>query len=326
MEFEEFIGNEKIKQQLTFLTESKRLPHAIILEGEEGLGKRTLAKELALNLLCRSEDKPCRQCAQCKKVMKGIHPDVYEYTAPDRPAGFHVDTVREVRDDAFMRPNEADYKIYILGNAQSMNASAQNALLKVLEEPPEYAVFILTVTNKSYMLETVLSRSVVMTLEGVNAAQGAEYICTKNEEIDYDDALKAMEIWDGNIGKAIESLSDGKLSKISGITESIAEAMLEENEYALLRACAVFDKDRETMVSVLTLLKSVLRDALVYGSGSMMSGKKELAQRLNERLSKGKLLKLMEACEENKRLAQGNGYNAVLMTKICYDLRRAQGR
>ena len=79
MKFINFKGNEKIKEQLSFLAEAKRLPHAIILEGEAGLGKRTLAREIALNLFCRGEgEKPCLKCAQCSKVTKGIHPDIYE--------------------------------------------------------------------------------------------------------------------------------------------------------------------------------------------------------------------------------------------------------
>ena len=326
MKFTEFRGNARVKEQLVFLAESGRLPHAIIIEGDEGIGKRTLARELALNLLCRGEDKPCRKCAQCSKVMKGIHPDVYEYTAPNRPAGFHVEEVRKVRDDAFMRPNEADYKIYILGNAQSMNASAQNALLKVLEEPPEYAVFILTVTNKSFMLETVLSRSVVISLEGVSPAEAADVICEKREDVSYEEALSAAEVWGGNIGKALESLTDGKLSKISTLAEKIALSTLAETEYELLKACSAFDRDRETMVAALGMLSVIFRDALIYGEGDMMSGKEELALKLHSRLSRKKLLALINACEENIKLAQGNGNNAVLMTKICYDLRRAQGR
>ena len=93
MKFVDFVGNEKIKQQLLYLLEASQLPHAIILEGEEGLGKKTLAREIALNLFCKAEDSPCRQCHQCSKVQKGVHPDVYEYTADGGAGSFHIDTV-----------------------------------------------------------------------------------------------------------------------------------------------------------------------------------------------------------------------------------------
>ncbi|MDY4698849.1 ATP-binding protein, partial [Eubacterium coprostanoligenes] len=243
MNFEDFVGNEKVKEQLSFLQASGRLPHAIVVEGDEGLGKRTFAREIALNLLCKGENKPCRNCPQCSKVLKCVHPDLYEYSATGGARSFHVDVVRDVKENVYMQPNEADYKIYILGNCQCMNESAQNALLKVLEEPPKYAMFILTVTNKSALLETVLSRSVVLTLEGVNEVQGAKYICSKDETADYDEALKACTVWGGNIGKAIESLGDSKLSKISGIAVDVCNALTSNDEYSLLKVCSVFDRD-----------------------------------------------------------------------------------
>ena len=193
MNFNHFLGNEKVKEQISFLLNSGRLPHAIILEGETGIGKRTLAREIAAALVCRSGvSKPCYECTQCQKAEKGYHPDIFEYKPKGGARSFHVETVRNVINDVYVAPNEADYKVYILCNAHFMNDSAQNALLKVLEEPPSYAVFILTVENKSSMLETVLSRSVVLSLEGVDANSGAELIANKNEDIDFSTALEAV--------------------------------------------------------------------------------------------------------------------------------------
>ena len=325
MNFNDFLGNEKIKEQLSVLIETKRLPHAIILEGEEGMGKRTLARNIALNLFCRGEEKPCLECAQCKKVLKEIHPDLYEYTAPDRTAGFHVDKVREVIDDAGVKPNEADYKVYILGNAQSMNLNSQNALLKLLEEPPSYAVFILTVTNKSAMLETVLSRSVMFTLEGAPQNEAAEYICQKDENVTFDEAYKALEVWGGNIGKALETLNDGKLSKISDLANEMATNLIKDSEYELLKTCSNFVRDNETLLSTLVLLKAIFRDALFIEVDSI-SGQRETAKLLSNRLSRKKLLRLTEACDNICRMIKRNGNNAILVTKACYELRRAIGR
>ena len=323
-----FIGNEKTKEQLEFLIESERLPHAIVIEGEEGLGKRTLAREIALALLCRGDgEKPCRVCPQCSKVLKGYHPDIYEYSASGGARSFHVDVVREVKEDVFVRPNEADYKIYILGNCQCMSESAQNAILKILEEPPSYAVFILTVDNKSALLETVLSRSVVISLEGVDAAQGAELICEKVEGVEYSDALSAVTVWGGNIGKAIDSLGDGKLSKINSISCALADALISPDEYDLLKECSVFERDRETLIAAVSLLKVILRDALVYGTGARsLSGQSEQAKRLSANLGKAKLIRLIAVCDEIIKYAAQNGNNAILITKVCYDLRKAQGK
>ncbi len=327
MQFRDFIGNEKIKEQLTYLIASGRLPHAIVLEGEEGLGKRTLARELALMLLCRSEEeRPCRQCAQCNKVLKGIHPDVYEYSAEGGPRSFSVNVVRDVRDNVFMQPNEADYKIYILGNCQCMGAPAQNALLKVLEEPPAYAVFILTVTNQSELLETVLSRSVVMKLEGVESHAAAAYICAQNEGVSKEEALQAVQAWNGNIGKALQSLNDGKYARIGSIAVSLAEASVSDFEYDLIKACSVLAGDREGMLSVLRLLKNIYRDALAQGSGDLLSGQTQTAKLLASKLTRAKLMKLCEACDHLRLLGEKNANNALMITKIPYELRRAMGR
>lgn len=327
MRFEAFVGNEKIKEQLSFLEASGRLSHAIVIEGDEGIGKRTLAREIALNLMCRAEDRPCRSCPQCSKVLKGIHPDIYEYSATGGARSFHVDTVRDVIENAYVQPNEADYKIYILGNCHCMNENAQNALLKILEEPPKYVMFILTVNNKSALLETVLSRSVVLTLEGVNEAVGARYICSMDDSVDYDDALRACSVWGGNIGKAIESLGDSKLSRISGIAVDVCNALTDDNEYSLLKVCSVFDRDRETLISTLTLLKAVFRDAMVYSKDfDSMSGQRVIAAELAQSFSKKKLMNLINACEALLDLALKNGNNAILITKTCYEFRRAIGR
>lgn len=327
MNFNGLAGNEKIKEQLTFLIKTGRLPHAIVIEGDEGLGKRTLAKEIALNLFCLDkENPPCRTCAQCKKVIKNIHPDLYEFSATGAVNAFPIKEVRSIVEDSVISPNEADYKIYILGNCHSMSAYAQNALLKVLEEPPSYAVFILTVNNKSALLETVLSRSVVITLQGVNPTEGAKFICENDEGVDYDDAFTALEIWGGNIGKAKESLLDGKLSKISEITGEVASALLSDNEYDLIKTCTAYSGDRDTVISSMGLLKTVFRDALFYESGELVSGFADTAKALHTRLSKEMLCELITACERLKYLASCNANNNLLITKIPYELRRAIGK
>ncbi|MBR3738750.1 MAG: hypothetical protein IKN26_08440 [Eubacterium sp.] len=328
MKFESFVGNEKIKTQLGALLEAERFPHAIIIEGEEGIGKRTLSLEIALSLICKSEEeRPCRSCSACKKVLKHIHPDIYEYAAPDRARSFSVDIVRDIIEDAYVQPNEADYKIYILSNCQSMGAPAQNAILKILEEPPSYAVFILCTTNKSAMLETVLSRSVAISVEGVNCEEGARFICEKLPEIDSNEAIRALTICNGNIGKALETLDDGKLKKTVEISNELAVAMIADNEYELIKACAVFEKDNQTLIASLTFLKSVLRDAMLFESGvSILSNQNQCAKLLASRLTKGMLLKMINVCDNIISLAKGNGNNALLITKLCYDLRRAQKR
>lgn len=113
-----------------------RFPHTLLIEGPEGSGKKTAAWQAAKTLLCEGEPKPCGRCAHCVKADKRVHPDVRYYTVPEGKKEFPVETVREIRQDAYIAPNEGARKIYLIDRAHAMNAAAQNALLKIIEEPP----------------------------------------------------------------------------------------------------------------------------------------------------------------------------------------------
>ena len=327
MKLTNFIGNEKVIDRLSKLLESGRFPHALIIEGEEGIGKKTLARDLACALVCRGEDKPCGECSQCKKAMSGIHPDISEYIPSGTANSFHVDTVRNIINDAYVQPNEADYKVYILANAHCMNPNAQNALLKILEEPPKYVVFILTTESKSALLSTVLSRSVCVSLEGVDVGRAANYITSHCEGVDYNTAKKTAETFNGNIGKAISSLQDSKTSELVDVCNKICKALASSNEYEMLTLCSAFQKDRQGVVFACDFLKNIFRDALFAGDVSEhISGQEESAALLKSSLSRQSLVKLMSTCDELKSMALSNANNALLITKFCYSLNRAIGR
>ncbi len=328
MNLSRFLGNETVKEQLSFLLASGRLPHAILLVGEEGIGKRTLAREIACALVCRSnEEAPCHECPQCRKAEKGVHPDIYIHIPKGGARSFHVDVVRDVVSDIYMSPNEAPYKIYILCNAHLMNESAQNALLKMLEEPPAYGVIILTATSKSALLETVLSRCTAFSLGGVDIRQGAEYICAHNENADYDEAVEAMTAFNGNIGKAAESLENGIIKNLSHHVSEICRALVMPNEYELIKCLGSLSKDRQELSRVLALLKTVFRDALAAGgSGELLSGQELAVNKLSREFSKEKLLKLCSAADELIGAANKNANTALLITKISCSLREAIGR
>lgn len=327
MKLTNFIGNEKVIDRLSKLMESGRFPHALIIEGEEGIGKKTLAKDIACALVCRGNDKPCGECSQCKKAIAAIHPDISEYIPAGTANSFHVDTVRNIINDAYVQPNEADYKIYILANAHCMNQNAQNALLKILEEPPKYVVFILTTNSKSALLSTVLSRSVCVSLEGVDIDRAANYITSHCENVDYNTAKKTVETFNGNIGKAIDSLQDSKTSELVDVCNKICKALTTSNEYEMMTLCSVFQKDRQGVVFACDLLKSIFRDALFAGESSEhISGQEESAALLKSSLSRQSLIKLINTCDELKSTALSNANNALLITKFCYSLNRAIGR
>ncbi len=149
----------------------KNLSHAYIIsaKAEEGYAKAT---ELAAAMLCESDEaRPCGVCRHCRKSLRGIHPDVMLITRPVDDKGkqkkeFQAEQIRAMVSTALIMPNEAEKKVYIIRDAGAMNSTAQNALLKLLEEPPYFDAFILITDNPRLLLETVRSRCVSISLSG----------------------------------------------------------------------------------------------------------------------------------------------------------------
>ncbi len=160
-------GDEKARRALSLAFSGGHMPHAVLLEGEQGSGTNALAAVLARASVCLSEgDKPCGRCAGCIKALAGSHPDILTVNGDDDPRAFPVDVIRKIRSDAFIRPNEAPRKVFVLLGAQNMSEVSQNALLKVLEEPPENVLFVLTATSAAALLPTVRSRVQVFSVSG----------------------------------------------------------------------------------------------------------------------------------------------------------------
>lgn len=285
MIFRNFTGSAAVQNQIARFIDEGRLPHAIVLEGQPGAGALTLARDIAAALVCKGEgEKPCGDCPACKKAYAASHPDIFEYVAKDAPKSFPVAVVRQVRSDAYVVANEADYKIYILGNASSMGTEAQNALLKTLEEPPPRVILILTVTSKTLLLDTVLSRSVVFTLEEV--------------EKSYED-------------------------KVLPVAAEIGQALISGNEYAIMKASAKLEGDKEGLRELSEALADLFRRAVLLSSGAGREKTEGNAALLSQSLSKSQLLKLLQVTADIQTDLNRNANNTLLLTKLCLSLKQA---
>ena len=142
-----------------FYFDSSRLSHAYITEAD-------FADTLASAVVCGVRDgkRPCMKCTHCDKASRHIHPDIIYIDRLDSKLIISVDQIREIKQDVYIVPNEAEQKAYVVKNADSMNINAQNALLQILEEPPAHAVFILSTSNPAALLPTVRSRCVEIKL------------------------------------------------------------------------------------------------------------------------------------------------------------------
>ena len=157
MGFEALLGNPRLKQELTESLSRGHISHFYLICGPTGSGKHTLAKLLAQAILCKGENPPCGVCQPCRKVRDNAHPDFITVDDPEKKT-VPVELIRQARTDIYIRPNESDHKIYLFPRAQDIGLPGQNALLKVLEEPPEYGVFLLLTDNPEKLLPTVRSR------------------------------------------------------------------------------------------------------------------------------------------------------------------------
>lgn len=275
MDLSQLAGNQPLKALLNRQTAARGLSHAYILAGPAGAGKHTLARLLAAAWVCESSgERPCFTCPHCRKAMRDIHPDIIR--TGDDGKDVAVAQVRALRSDAYIRPNEAERKVYIIENAQTMNQSAQNAILKLLEEGPAYAAFLLLTDNAAALLPTVRSRCETLSLSPA------------------DD--QAVEVAD-------PQARDGALTLLRLLTEG--------NELSMLEFCVTLEKwDRDALEHLFNETVLLLRHALVCAAGAALDEpdpqRAEAARQAADKLSRRRLLtmteklnKLRSACSFN---------------------------
>lgn len=259
-----FIGNNEIKETLSACVSSGRFPHAFIIEGETGSGRHTLARILAAAAVCEGENAPCGDCRVCDLCLRDGHSDVLTYS-PDG-ATFKIDTVREIRDNAYVMPIEARRKVNILLDCDKMNEPAQNAFLKVLEEPPEFMIFILICQNAQSLLTTVRSRCVTLTVQNPELDEAGDYIKLKTGK-DESDIFEALENSHGNIGKALDILN-GNAAETVAAAKEFFEAFKERDRLAALKTVYKFEKDRLGFTAFLGELRLLAqREAIKCAKG-----------------------------------------------------------
>lgn len=259
----ELLYNRKANATLANLAAGGRFPHTLLIEGPEGSGKKTAAWQAAKTLLCEGEPKPCGSCSHCVKADKRVHPDVRYYTVPEGKKEFPVETVREIRQDAYIAPNEGARKIYLIDRAHAMNAAAQNALLKIIEEPPDFVNFLLLCENRSRMLPTILSRAISVELEVPSVEECAAALEALAPGRSAQERQAAAAGAGGNIGRALGLLGSAKPSKSAADAKKLREELIYGERYACLRVLAGYDKDRDGLGQTLSLLREGFAQAAV---------------------------------------------------------------
>ena len=265
MGFEGLLGNEQLKKNLTSSLSRGHMAHFYLIAGPEGSGKRTLARLLSAAILCRGDQKPCLNCIACKKVLDGHHPDCITVDDPEKKT-VTVKMVREAREDMFIRPNEADHKIYLIPRAQEMRMEAQNALLKVLEEPPSYGVFLLLTDNPDKMLPTIRSRCRELNLQPLSREILLPELRTRFPQAQGDDLEAAMQRSGGFLGQAIQLLDGGEENLPQ--MEAFVKAFSENSSLELTRLLVPLERwNRDNLAQLLRCWRELLEEAMICRSG-----------------------------------------------------------
>ena len=231
------------------------LSHCYILEGPKGSGKKTLARLMAAAMECQSEkEHPCLTCGACHKVFGGGHPDVI--TVDSDTATIPIRLIRDMQADAYIQPNEGRRKIYLIPRAQDMLLPAQNALLKLLEEPPSYCTFLLLTDNLEKLLPTVRSRAVVLTLYPLDRQTLSAALRQKAPDADPETLSSAIEKSEGYLGAALDLLSAPETA-LDRQTSAFVEAFSSGDELKLLEVLVPLEKTKRP--ELLLLLQQLYR-------------------------------------------------------------------
>ena len=264
--FKDVVGHKNIIQYIGNAVTSDTVSHAYILNGEKGSGKKLLANLFAMSLQCQNREADgdaCGKCQSCKQAVSGNQPDIIR-VVHEKPTTISVDDIREqANNDIVIKPYSSRHKVYIIADADMMSVQAQNALLKTIEEPPEYAVIMLLTENAEVLLPTIRSRCVMLKLRNIKDRLVKKYLMEQMEIPDYK-ADVCVAFAQGNMGKAIKLATSEYFNEIKEEAVHLLrdiDGMQTEDLMAAVKRCTEYKMEIGDYLDVIAIW---YRDVLIY--------------------------------------------------------------
>ncbi|NLZ45074.1 MAG: hypothetical protein GX896_00110 [Clostridiales bacterium] len=321
------IGNSHIVKTMSSMITNKKLSRSIVIFGEKGTGRKTAAKYIGSAILCQNSvnGEPCHNCHSCKMIEQGSHPDFIQVLPSGKNGIYRLESdLRPIISQAYIRPNESDYKVVVIPDMDNTSRNSQNVLLKIIEEPPEYLVVIMTAASKEYFLPTILSRVTALK----TSEQDFEGCRTgvKLSSTNYTDETfsKAYSAFGGNIGKCIEFLDEKTLSKAVEITSQLCVALSRKDEYQILQALFKTNSDKGIIREVFLLLSNSLRDCAILranvtgdnGETRLLSCCEQETLELSRNINSRRAIGMFNVIEEYTRRLNGNANVSLLLSSL----------
>ena len=306
--FHDIIGQEQIKEHLQNAISAKKISHAYIINGEKSSGKEFIARVFAMTLQCeKGGTEPCQECHSCRQSLSDNQPDII-YVSHEKPNTISVDDIRaQINNDIAIKPYSSPYKIYIMNEAEKMTPQAQNAILKTLEEPPEYAVIMLLTSNVNGLLPTILSRCVVLNMKPVADDLVRNYLMHQLQVPDY----KAEAFARGNIGKAKSLASSEDFDNIKNEALSLLKYIQDMDLNEITSAIKKITEYKLQINDYLDLIAIWYRDVLLFKATSDVNHlvfREEISaiRRVAQRSSYEGIEEVIEALDKAKRRLDAN--------------------
>ncbi len=270
--FNSIIGHKDVVEHLQNVIRTKKISHAYILNGEKGSGKRTLASVFARAINCEADENvPCDKCHSCRMALSRNHPDIMEVTHA-KPNTVSVDDIRtQVVEDVQVRPYSSPYKVYIINDGEKMSPQAQNALLKTIEEPPEYVVIVILTTNVNMLLPTILSRCVLLNIKPVSDEQVRNYLMEHAKIPDYQADI-CVAFAQGNIGKAVQLATSENFNEIKAAAVHLLTHIHEMDISEITTAVKAVAEFKVDVRDYLDILAVWFRDVLYFKATNDANG------------------------------------------------------